>query len=478
MRSTLLSGIHLHRSRRASLQSQLVSSLKAIIHEGRLPPGAPVPSSRALSADLGLSRNTVLIALDQLTSEGYLAARPRTGLFVSPDFAAPPSRQPAPLPPPKPPRPTRLMLPLAFRPCQPDVRLFPMAMWNRMRSRALKLHGAALLGYQTSCAMGLPALQRVLATYLRDSRGVSCHPDQIAITNGSQQALFLLSLLMVKPGARVYLEDPGYFGAQTAFALARAKLKPLAVDAHGLVPPARLARGSLLYTTPSRQFPTGATLPVSRRMAILQAAAAGGAWIIEDDYDSEFRYGGRSPVPSLHSLDRAACVIYLGTISKVLSPALRIGYLVLPETLVDGFARLRTVADDHGPLISQAVLAEFIASGSFYSHLRRCRKDYAARLDTFLTTAAALALPLEFPHADGGMNLHGSWTSPPALSDDAISNALLAAGLDVPPIGRYALRSKLRGLVFGYTSSDHAAIRLGLKRLAEVFRALGISPAR
>jgi GntR family transcriptional regulator/MocR family aminotransferase len=426
--------------------------LKSLIHEGSLTPGQGLPSSRALASDLGLSRNTVLIAFDQLRSEGYVSARPRAGLFVVADLRA--------APPPAPPgvaaKPARLGGPPPFRPCQPDTRLFPLALWNRLRQCALRLHGPALLGYQSAHVLGLPVLRTQLARYLRDSRGVQCAPEQIAITSGSQQALYFIAQL-ARRRAAVLLEDPGYLGARDAFRAAGARLIPVPVDDEGMVPPALIPAGALVYTTPSRQFPTGATLPVARRLALLQAAAASGAWIIEDDYDSEFRYG-RSPLPSLHSLDPAGRVIYVGTMSKVLSPSLRIGYVVLPREWMTPFAELRAVVEDHGPLVDQATLAEFIASGSFYSHIRRCRKEYADRLDTFLSTAEQLRLPLRFPHTDGGVNQCGRWLEPRAEA--------VWEGLEVPALSRYALRSQARGLVFGFTAFDHAAIKAGLRRFA------------
>jgi GntR family transcriptional regulator/MocR family aminotransferase len=229
------------------------------------------------------------------------------------------------------------------------------------------------------------------------------------------------------------------------------------------VPPAKLARGALFYTTPSRQFPTGATLPVARRLALLKAAEESSAWILEDDYDSEFRYS-RAPLPSLHSLDTAGRVIYLGTMSKVLYPALRIGYLALPPSLVEPFADLRATAEDHGPFIDQATLAEFLACGVFYSHIRRCRRAYAERLETFLDSARPL--PFRFPHTDGGMNLMGLWTAAPRSSDDALQARLDEAGFDVAATSRYAIGPSRRGLLFGFTAFEPAVIRAGCRRLA------------
>ncbi len=467
MPSKSLSAIVLNRGRRASLQVQLTVALREAIRSGSVGPGEAVPASRELAADLKVSRNTVLIAYEQLVSEGYLAPRPRSGLYVAAALTRATLPKSAPLRQPtiaadSRSSPARPSAPQPFRPCQPDVRLFPLTTWNRARSRALKTQGSAILNYQFESPFGLPMLRRALAEYLRDNRGVRCHWEQIAVANGSQQALYLLSHLLLKSSGQAFMEDPGYLGARFAFSSAGANITPVPVDSEGVIPPARLPRGSLLYTTPSRQFPTGASLPVARRLALISLAKACGAWIVEDDYDSEFRYT-RAPLPSLHSLDSSGRVIYTGSMSKILFPSLRIGYVVVPESLVEAFGKLRAVVDEQGALIDQAALAEFIASGSFFRHIRRCRREYAARLDTFLTTARALGLPLRFPHTDGGMNLLGVWTRQPD-NDDTLDRRLTGAGFQIPPLSRYALKSTLRGLVFGFTAFDHGTIKASLRR--------------
>ncbi|MCC6536013.1 MAG: PLP-dependent aminotransferase family protein [Bryobacterales bacterium] len=451
------------------LQAQLYAELKKRLSAGTLRPGDPLPSSRDLAADLAISRNTAMAVYDRLIGEGYLEARPRSGLYVNEALlpAAPPAsaaRTPAAPRPPAPPR----VWPAPFRPCQPDVRLFPLALWNRLRTRVLRAQGTALLHYQPAAqTMGLPGLRRALAAYLRDSRGVQCTWEQVAVLNGSQQALFLLGQLLLRPGDTALMEDPGYLGAREAWRRAGAGVRPLAVGVSGLMAPdaAGFSGTRLIYTTPSRQFPTGACLPVAGRQALIECARRAGAWIVEDDYDSEFRYT-RPPMPSLHGLDPERRVIYLGTMSKVLAPSLRIGYMVLPEPLVDSFAALRMAADDHGPTVDQATLAEFIDSGAFYTHIRRCRNEYARRQEVFLQAAAAAALPLEFPHRDGGMNLTGFAAA--GTDDGAWSAALEAAGLDVPALSRYSLSpaSAPRGLVFGFTAFEPAAIRAAVRLAA------------
>jgi GntR family transcriptional regulator / MocR family aminotransferase len=465
----LLSAIILSRAKRASLQQQLVVSLKDAVRKGQILPGDAFPSSRELAQDLKISRNTVLIAYDQLLGEGYLESRPRSGLFVSTALSkqVQVSKSSSPSASQKGPAQTkqlRLVGPPRFRPCQPDVGLFPLAAWNRSRNRALRAQGTALLHYQPNHTLGIPALRRTLAEYLRDSRGVRCHWEQVAITNGSQQALYLLSRLLLKPGIQAYLEDPGYLGARLAFRSVGAEIAPVPVDKDGIVPPAALVPRSVIYVTPSRQFPTGASLPVARRLALIELLKPSRSWLIEDDYDSEFRYTS-APLPSLQGLDTSGRVIYTGTMSKVLFPSLRIGYVVLPESLVEKFSQARGVVDEQGSLIDQSTLADFISSGTFHRHIRRCRKVYAERQKTFLAAAAEFKLPLEFPHPGGGMSLMGLWTRP-AATDATLRRKIAETELGVTLLSRYSLKAARRGLVFGYTALDHNAIRTALRQFA------------
>jgi GntR family transcriptional regulator/MocR family aminotransferase len=247
-----------------------------------------------------------------------------------------------------------------------------------------------------------------------------------------------------------------------------ARIVPGALDEQGLQLPSSAIKGlSLIYTTPSRQFPTGASLSLARRLALLDYAARNKAWIIEDDYDSEFYYSS-SPMPSLQSLDMHNRVIYLGTFSKVAFPALRIGYVVVPPELFDGFRAMKHLIDDHGPLIDQATLAMFLEYGAFHSHLRRCRKIYAERQSYFLEIFRKSGLPLEFPNRDGGMNLLG-WL-PPDADDRAWSKRLCSGRLDIPSLSSYSLKSCAPGLVFGFTAFTPQRMKSALE---EVLRLVG-----
>jgi GntR family transcriptional regulator/MocR family aminotransferase len=467
--------ILLDRKTGASLQMQLVLNLKTLVQTGVLGCGKAVPSSRELARDLQISRNTVIQAYDRLIGEGYLEASARRGLFVSQSLAernwhksglatAPAVLSRSVLQE----SPEQISAPVPFRPCQPDVRLFPLQLWNRLRARVLRSHGTNLLHYQSQLTLGLPALRRSLATYLRESRGVQCDWRQIAITTGSQQALYLLAHLLLKPGSHVAMEDPGYLGARLAWKRTGALIEPVAIDSEGMkLPQDKRFFVDLVYTTPSRQFPTGACLSLSRRLSLVEFAAKTKAWIVEDDYDSEFRYS-RAPLPSLQSLDPSGRVVYVGSMSKVLFPSLRIGYVVLPASLVEKFATLRAVLDDHGPLIDQATLAEFIEAGALHTHIRRSRGHYGQRLDIFLESASKLGLPFSFPHTDGGMNLAGFLDN--TARDEEYSKRLKQNGLDAPPLSHYSSRPTRPGLLFGFTAFEPQTIRESMKRVAHVLR--------
>ena len=458
------------RSARPTLQDQLARQIRERIRNGELAPGDPLPSTRDLASELKLSRNTAVYAYERLISEGYLESASRAGIFVSRSITMPRGTRRAPAVKKSAARSAALQPHLAaprpFRPCQPDVGLFPLLTWNRMRGRALRNEGRNLLHYQASCVAGLPALRENVATYLRDHRGVRCDSHQVVITSGSQQALFLLAMLLLKPRERVYVEDPGYVEARLAWRSAGARIVPGRVDAQGLpLPKPESGRIAVIYTTPSRQFPTGASLSLPRRLALIDFAARSKTWIIEDDYDSELRYGA-APLPSLQSLDASGRLIYTGTFSKILFPSLRLGYVVMPDALLDRFIDLKHLNDDHLPLLDQAALALFLESGAFYSHIRRCRREYAQRHALFLDLFARADLPLTFEHTDGGMNVVGYL---PRGSDDAAwSRRLHDAGFDVPALSDYAIEPVRPGLVFGFTAFTIDQLRTEFKRLRPV----------
>lgn len=469
-----LGTIVLERDGARSLQTQLATQLRSRIQHGELNAGQRLPSSRDLSALLQVSRNTVIAAYDMLLTEGYVEARKRSGMFVGRAANAfhenshPVPQTPKLQPPSRPGPVTRFRAPAPFRPSQPDVRLFPIRIWNRERARLLR-RGNGILNYQSVFSSGLDSLRKILADYLHDSRGVRCDWREIAITSGSQQALFLLANMLLKPGDRVFMEDPGYLGARLALRQAGARIMPLPVDNEGICLPHSDQRPvSLIYVTPSRQFPLGYCMSLARRLELLQFAVRKRTWIIEDDYDAEFRYSS-PPLPSLQNLDDHRRVIYVGTFSKVLFPSLRIGYVVLPPRLVDRFDKLKHVAEDHGPLIDQATLASFMESGAFYTHLRRCRRAYGERREAFLKAISRFDLPFRFPDTDGGMNLAA--LVPSDWNDGRISDRFRSANLDIPPLSRYSISQKISGFLFGFTAFDPRTIEQAVKNVALALRA-------
>jgi GntR family transcriptional regulator/MocR family aminotransferase len=288
----------------------------------------------------------------------------------------------------------------------------------------------------------------------------------VVITSGSQQALFLLSMLLLKPRERVYVEDPGYVEARLAWRNAGARIVPGRVDDQGLpTPESEHGRIALIYTTPSRQFPTGVSLSLPRRLALIDFAARNKTWIIEDDYDSELRYGA-APLPSLQSLDASGRLIYTGTFSKLLFPSLRLGYVVMPHELLDRFVELKHLNDDHLPLLDQATLALFLESGAFYSHIRRCRREYAQRHALFLDLFGRSNLPLQFEQTDGGMNVVGYLRD--GSDDAAWSRRMQDAGFDVPALSHYAIEPVRPGLVFGFTAFSTERLRAEFKRMRPI----------
>lgn len=477
IRPTIVDFPVLDRRRSAPLQRQLYEELKRLVGRGTWPPGRLLPSTRALAEDLGVSRNTVNAVYDRLVDEGYAESIPRRGLRVSMSVAM--SRQgrraasasPHPTPRARDTVADALMGATPFRPNQPDVRLFPLAIWNRLRARRLRGAGAGILNYQSTHTLGLAELRRVLADYLRESRGVRCDWRQIAVTSGSQFALFLLAQTLLQPGSRVLMEDPGYPGARRTWLQRGAVVDGTPVDEHGAqVPTIGTATvPSLVYLTPARQHPTGVSLPLARRLAWLDFAARTGAWLIEDDYDSELRYG-LSPLPSLQGLDTSDRVIFVGSMSKLLFPSLRIGYAVLPTSLVDRVEALRAVVDDHGPLIDQLTLATFIESGAFARHIRRCRRAYHERQGALLETARRRGLPLQLTPADGGMNVVGRLAMD--RSDERVSAALRERGFDVPALSQFTTRQLSPALVLGYTAFTVPELERHVGRLAKAMNAL------
>lgn len=473
-----LSGIRLDPA--AGLSRQLYLALRERILDGRLAGRTRLPASRDLADLLGISRNTVTRAFDQLYAEGYIEGRVGAGTFVA-DLRQPaaavaaPAALPGPLPGPAlqllaehrlNPRPDGP--PRAFRVGVPAFDLFPFETWARLMARFWRRPPAEALGYGDPA--GDRRLRELVAAYLRSSRGLACEPEQVLITCGSQQAISLCAQLLVQPGERVAIENPGYRAAGHAFAVAGGRLCGVPVDAEGLDTAALEALGAcrLAYVTPSHQYPTGVTLSLARRLELLAWAERHDAWVIEDDYDGEYRYRG-VPLAPLASLDRQGRVLYVGTFCKIAFPGLRLGYLVLPQALVEPFAQRRALDIRHSEAGSQAVMAEFIAAGHFQRHVRRMRGAARARRDALLQGWPQVPGCAPLPAVEAGLHLSVAVDSL-ARERELIAQAA-AVGVEINALSGYWLPDSTTpedaraGLVLGFAAVPEAQIAEALQRL-------------
>ena len=464
------------------LFQQVYEALRGEILAGRLASGARLPSSRALASDLGVSRTTVMLAYDQLLAEGYVAGRVGSGTYVASELPDAALGAPAPEPATAAPAVARLsaygarvraldVIPPSrpgavrydFRYGLPPVEEFPHETWRRILARRARAASLATLRYGPPEGYG--PLREAIAAYLRRSRAVSCRPEQVVVVNGSQQALDLTARVLVDPGDAVVIEEPHYQGARKVFQAAGARLVPVAVDADGLDAtslPAEAAGARLAYVTPSHQFPTGATMTIARRLELLAWAEAADGYVLEDDYDSEFRYASR-PLPSLQGIDPYGRVIHFGTFSKLLFPALRLGYLVLPEDLVDPFVGARI--GDSPPKLEQMVLADFMVEGHFYRHVRRMRALYARRHEVVRREAERLlgdVMTVEAP--DAGMYLLARLDA--SVPDVAVSRAAAARGVEAQALSPfYSEEPRGNGLLLGFASVGPREARAAMRVL-------------
>jgi GntR family transcriptional regulator / MocR family aminotransferase len=455
--------------------------LRSAILAGRLQPGARLPATRDLAREYGLSRGTIVAAFEQLGSEGYVEGKTGSGTYVSQvlpeellqvgrvkaqgslrrrrpalsDYA-------------------RRLQPIstidrgparAFRANLPALDAFPTALWAQVAARRLRrvswrlLAGGDPLGYRP--------LRQAVAEYLNTSRGVKCAPEQVLIVSGVQEALDRTAHLLLNPDDPVWMEEPGYPRAAIVFRAVGARICPTPVDGEGFdlqFGKRRWRRAKLVYVTPAHQFPLGVTMSLCRRLELLEWARESGALIFEDDYDSEYRYAGR-PIPAMQGLDRSGVVIFSGSFSDVLFPALRLGYLVIPPDMVDVFAAAESSSTHHPPLMDQAILCDFISEGHFARHIRRMRELYAERLEAFLEAAhSRLAGLLEIPPVEAGMQTIG-WLKGRMTAEQAAA-AATKHEVEVVPLSRYARARRTRGLLLGFAAVDVPELRSGVDRLA------------
>ncbi|PYK10969.1 MAG: hypothetical protein DME65_08420 [Verrucomicrobia bacterium] len=446
-----------------------------------------LPSSRELAIDLGVSRFTVNVAFSRLHSEGYLQSKIGSGTFVADPLPetflsaraarAEPHTQ-------RPPRVSDRVkgIPdqrvghqfdfgiagppgVTFVPAVAALDEFPIAVWERLRAEVLAQKGAHLLQYASS--RGEPDLRKALATYLCDYRGARCHPDQIIITAGTQQAMMISAMALVNRGEVAWMEDPGFYQARRAFGFAGAIVVPQPVDREGITitRSSRQRSPKIIYVTPSHQFPLGMTMSLARRTALIDFARTCDAYIFEDDHNSEFRYTG-PPLPCLQGLDNAGRVIYAGTMSKILYPSLRLGYILAPERLIEPMIKVRAVMDQHSPAIDQATLARFLTEGFFLSHIKRMRKLYSDRREYFVEQFNALLskhFMLEIPEA----GLHFVAWLRRKTDLPLITNVCKEIGMRPSPLSSCFMKAEPEAaLTFGFAAWSRAQIREGLSKFA------------
>lgn len=482
----------------APLYRQLYERLRSSILAGQLEAGTRLPSTRVLASTLGVSRTTTALAYEHLLLEGYIESRVGDGTRVAHlqpeqlfqrdrdaqdlDTTGTSGTSPAVLA-----RRGQVLIDMpypeefygeqarsgmnVFLVGQPDVTFFPYETWARLLARHARHSLQAVSAYQY--VQGYLPLRQAIATHIGLTRGVHCSPEQLILTTGAQAALDLVARVLLDPGESTWIEDPGYSGARGALLAAGAKLVPVPVDEEGLdveagrqlCPEARLA-----VVTPSHQFPTAVTMSLSRRLALLEWSRETHSWIVEDDYDSEYRFSGR-PLEALHGLDRAGRVLYIGTLSKTLFPSLRLGYLVASPALLPGLTAAQRLITVHPPLLEQMALTDFLVEGYFARYVRRMRQFYKERRDTLIDTLTReLGDILDITVPEAGMHLV-VWL-PSDMSAQAVADRAAASGLHILPISRFSLQPLQRdGLVLGFASASPQELRAGTQTLALALQA-------
>ncbi|MBB3344586.1 PLP-dependent aminotransferase family protein [Luteimonas sp. RC10] len=474
------------------LHLRVQRAVRQLILDGMLEVGRPLPASRALAKSLGVSRDTVEAAYSQLHAEGFIDRRVGSGSFVSERAQRLPGRGKARRPSPDR-TPARLSergsalfqrggvrdfpAPRAFVPGVPETRSFPLPTWERLERQVLKEYGTRALLH--SPAQGMAPLRQAIADYVNLERGARATPDRVLVLTSSQQALTLCATLLLDAGERIFIENPGYHGARKAFEAAGLQCMPVPVDAHGLQVdrlleasrrPGDTARA--VFLTPSHQFPSGATLALDRRLAIIDWARDQQAWIIEDDYDSEFHYAGK-PTACVQGLDPHERTLYIGTFTKSLFPGLRVGYMVLPPSLVAPMNAARTLLDGHSAPIPQLTLARFIEGGHFGAHVRNMRAVYAERRDVLAAlTRQHLSEFLEPRVPAGGMQMPCLFVDD--LSEAEAVDAAHRAGIDLLGLSTLSIAdAPTPGFLMGFAAHAPQEIEAGIKTLAKVLRGLG-----
>ncbi|WP_421935164.1 PLP-dependent aminotransferase family protein [Pelagibius sp.] len=478
----LLSSIRIDRNARRKISVQLYMGLKEILLSGGVNPGERLPATRTLAKEIGVSRTTVIDAVDRLTAEGLLEARVGAGTFVSEALAGQRAAVAAARPVASKPadhhlsraarHAQRFLAPRAWLPHKsqafitalPALDLFPMAHWARLSARHWRAGREDVMGY--GHPSGYQPLREAISTHLNAARGIKCDPQQIFIVSGAQQAFFLIASLLLNPGDHVWFENPGAIGARNAFVAGGADIVAVEVDDEGLSIADGLRKAPhfrLAFVTPSHQQPLGQVMSLSRRLALLGAAEDADALIVEDDYDGEFYYGDQ-PQPPLKSIDTQERVIYVGTFSKSLFPSLRLGFVLAPRGLEEAFAEISAAWLSGVPTATQAIVADFMNEGLFSTHIRLMRQAYKARHDALIEATAGLSERIDVRPTSSGFHTVG------LLPDDADEDGIVAGarqqGIVVAALSRYsAAPIDRKGLVLGFGGVTPEEIRRGVDRL-------------
>jgi GntR family transcriptional regulator/MocR family aminotransferase len=459
--------------------------LRSAILSGNLAPGSRLPSSRVLSRDLKVSRHTVEWAFTRLQAAGFLVRKRGSGTYVAQEIPSREQRPRVPVPKPRRGSPARISLRgsvlssfrgmpdarvgNAFTPSLPALELFPRQLWARLVARALRRPG--MTGWAYGPTAGLPELREAIAAHVAGTRGVVCTPQQVIVVSSGHQAIDLTVRVLVEPGEAVWVEDPTYQPAARLFRAAGANLIPVPVDRQGFdleAARARHAVARLAYITPSQQYPSGGLMPPLRRVALTAWAEQENGWILEDDYDGDFRYRGR-PLAALQALDAAGRVIYTGSFNKMLFPGLRLAYLIVPASLVDPFVGAKFSLDAFTPGHTQMALAEFIRDGHLATHLRQLLVEYDRRRQALLEALQTVAQDVEVGDSEGGMHLTVYLRRP--LDEYAIAERCARSRVSLYPLSRYYLGPPRFGFVLGFAcvspSRIHSAMRVVARAIAE-----------
>lgn len=489
----VLSFLAVDRHATMPIYRQLEEALRRAILSRKLRSGVRLPATRQLADDLGVSRLTIKNVYEQLIAEGYLSAVRGAGTYVaeiSPlDLSPDTAKQTPPSSPPdrvasdrsigiaRTKAITRLQGTLPFRPGVPALDLFPRRIWAAITSRAIRTCGSCDLGYGPPG--GLPVLKEAIADMVRDMRGVRCEPEQVVVTAGAQQAFTLIAFTLLNPGDIVWCEDPGHVAGRDAMRILGSDLRSVPIDDQGFDLDHAIAHNpdaKLLFTTPSHQHPLGVTMSLKRRLDLLDYARRMNAWIIEDDYDSEYRYRGR-PQPALQGLDDHGHVIYVGTFSKTLFPAVRLGYLIAPPDHVDAFAAGQSLLSQNVSALTQTVVARFLEQGAYLAHIRKMRGVYKERRDCLIENLERSARGLlDCRPTDAGMHLV-AWLS--GCDDRSAAEAIWRAGIDCLPLSMYCDQRRVDdGLMLGFACAPEKDIPENVETLVRALESVLEKPSR